>query len=73
MNTEFIQAMAEILDVLPSSLNEDSNFKDLPEWDSLAALSVMVKIEDTYKKVIDPSVLRNSRTIGELIANIKAS
>jgi acyl carrier protein len=73
MNTEFIQALEEILDVLPGSLDEASDFKELPEWDSLAALSVMVKIEDSYKKVIDPSVLKNSRTIGELIANIKAS
>lgn len=73
MNSEFIQALEEILDVPPGSLNETSDFKELPEWDSLAALSVMVKIEDTYKKVIDPSVLKNSRTIGELIAHIKAS
>jgi len=72
MHTEFIQALEEILDVPPGSLNESSNFKELPEWDSLAALSVMVKIEDSYKKVIDPSVLKNSITIGELIANIKA-
>ncbi len=73
MNAKFIQAFEEILDVPPGTLNEDSDFKERPEWDSLAALSVMVKIEDSYKKVIDPSVLKNSRTIGELIANIKAS
>lgn len=73
MNTEFIQALEEILDVPLGSLNEASDFKEQPEWDSLAALSVMVKIEDSYKKVIDPLVLKNSRTIGELIANIKAS
>ena len=73
MNAEFIQALEEILHVPSGSLNEASNFKELPEWDSLAALSVMVKIEDSYKKVIDPSVLKESTTIGELIANIKAS
>lgn len=73
MSADFIQALEEILDVPPGSLNESSDFKNLPEWDSLAALSVMVKIEDSYKKLIDPSVLKSSRTIGELLAHIKAS
>ena len=73
MNSEFIQALEEILDVPPASLNEASDFKDLPEWDSLAKLSVMVMIEDNYKKLIDPSLLENSRTIGELLAHLKAS
>ena len=73
MSIEFIQALEEILDLAPGSLKHDSDFKAVPEWDSLAALSVMVKIEDTYKKVIDPSVLKNSSTVAELIANIEAS
>lgn len=71
MSNEFIQALEEILDVAPGSLNENSDFKAHPEWDSLAALSAMVMIEDKYKKVIDPSVLKNSKTIRELIANIE--
>ncbi len=71
MLNEFILALEEILDLSEGSLTENTDFKLHPEWDSLAALSTLVMIEDKYKKVIDPSILANSNTIGELIANIE--
>lgn len=73
MNSKFMQELEEILDLPAGSLNEASDFKELPEWDSLAALSVLVMIEDNYKMMIDPSLLENSKTVGELLAHLKAS
>jgi len=69
---EFIQAFEENLDLEPGSVNAETDFKALPEWDSLAQLSVMTMIEDIYHKLIDPAVLKKSTTIGELIANVEA-
>lgn len=69
---EFIDAFEESLDLEPGSVNADTDFKALAEWDSLAQLSVMTLIEDMYRKVIDSSVLKNSATIGELIASVEA-
>lgn len=66
MKNNFVRAFEEILDVEPGSLSGDADFKSHPEWDSLAALSVITMIEDVYKKVIDPSVLKTSKTIEEL-------
>lgn len=70
MSMVLINGMEEILDFAPGSLNLDTDFKALGEWDSLAALSLMVLIEDIYKKIIDPAVLKRSRTIAELVENI---
>jgi acyl carrier protein len=69
---EFIREFEENLDLAPGSLSPATEFKELAEWDSLAQLSVMTLIEDIYNKVIDPGVLKNSRTIGDLIANVGA-
>lgn len=70
MSMDLIHGMEEVLDLATGSLNEETDFKALAEWDSLAALSLMVLIEDNYKKVIDPAVLKSSRTIAELAENI---
>jgi acyl carrier protein len=68
---EFIEAFEENLDLEPGSVNANTDFKALAEWDSLAQLSVITMIEDIYHKVIDSSVLKNSKTIGELVANVE--
>jgi acyl carrier protein len=69
---EFIEAFEENLDLAPGSVSSDTDFKALAEWDSLAQLTVITIIEDIYRKVIDSSLLKNSSTIGELIANVEA-
>jgi acyl carrier protein len=69
---EFIEAFEENLDLAPGSVTADTDFKALAEWDSLAQLSVITIIEDIYRKVIDSSLLKNSSTVGELIAKVEA-
>ena len=73
MSSEFIRSIEEILDVDVGSLSESTDYNSLPDWDSLAALSVMVKIEDMYQKVIDPSVLKSCKSIRELIDAINGA
>lgn len=68
----FIQAVEETLELPPGTLHEDSDFKASPAWDSLAALSIIVLVEDHFKKSIDASVLKSSSTFGELLAKIAA-
>lgn len=68
----FIQALEETLELPAGTLNERSDFKASPAWDSLAALSIIVLVEDHFKKSIDASVLKRSNTVGELLATIAA-
>lgn len=70
---EFIQAFEESLDLPAGSVTAATEFKELAEWDSLAQLAVMTIIEDQFRKVLDPALLKNSRTIGELLAGIQAA
>ncbi len=63
---DFIRAVEEILDVEPRSLSGTTVYKDCPQWDSLAALSMMVLIEDRFGAMVDASVMRRAETLSEL-------
>lgn len=73
MHNEFMAAFEENLDLAPGTLGLDTEFKELAEWDSLAQLSLMTVIEDLYGKVVDPALIRASRTVGELLDRIRGN
>ena len=60
---KFAQAL-EIDDV--ESLNADTNFQDLDEWSSLAALSLIAMVDEEYDAVMKAKDIRNAKTIGDL-------
>ena len=70
MHNSFITIIEEILDIPEGSLNGKTPYKTLPEWDSLAALGIMVAIEDHFKKVVDPSIFKDCNTVEELLNKI---
>ena len=64
---EFIQEFIEALEIEDASLVQETTvFKDLEEWDSLAALSTISLIGDEFGVTINNKVLRSVVTLGEL-------
>lgn len=64
---EFIQEFIEALEIEDASLVQKTTvFKDLEEWDSLAALSTISLIGDEFGVTINNKVLRSVETLGEL-------
>ena len=64
---EFIQEFIETLEIEDASLVQETTvFKDLEEWDSLAALSTISLIGDEFGVTINNKVLRSVETLGEL-------
>lgn len=64
---EFIQEFIEALEIEDASLIQETTvFKDLEEWDSLAALSTISLIGDEFGVTINNKVLRSVETLGEL-------
>ena len=64
---EFIQEIMEILEVEDTSLVQDTTvFRELDEWDSLAALSTISLIDDDFGVTINNKDLRSVETLGEL-------
>lgn len=50
----------------PVEVSMDTQLEDLPEWDSLAALGVIVMFDLEYGKTITGEDLIKARTVGDL-------
>ena len=65
MNKEkFVEDFENAIDVLtPGTLTIETNFKEIPEWDSMFALSVIAMVDSEYEVQISASELRSSKTV----------
>ena len=65
---EFIQNFADLFDDTDVSIFMlETKFRELDEWSSLAALSVMSMIDDEYDVQVTANEMRNANTIQDLI------
>lgn len=63
----FVRKLVDLLDEKPFlDVDENTVFKDLPGWDSLVSLSLIVMVSNDYGKSIDGEAIRNCNTIREL-------
>ena len=70
---KFITNVIGLLDEQPEfEVDEDTIFKDLPGWDSLVSLSLIVMVSNEYGKSIDGEKIRNCVTIRDLFEVINA-
>ena len=64
---EFVQKFANEFEETPlEQFNSSTIFKDLKEWDSLVALSVISMVDEEYEKRITGADIRQSNTIEDL-------
>ena len=66
MLQQIINLFAEILEKNPDELNPNDEFREYEEWDSLAYLSVIAKIDEDYHFVIPRDEFQKIRTIKDL-------
>jgi len=70
---EFIEKFAEQFDETPvESLNGDTKFRELEEWSSLIALSVIAMVDEEYDITLKGDDMRKAETIGELFNIVEA-
>ena len=64
---DFVTAFAEEFDETPREIfSPATNYKELDEWNSLTALSIISMVDDNLEKTITGADLRNNKTIEEL-------
>ena len=69
---EFIANFADQLDETdPSTLNSETVFKDLEDWNSMVALSVIAMIDADYDVSVNGNTIQTVNTIGELFEAVK--
>ena len=70
---DFIENFAEQFDDTDASeIKAETIFKELDEWSSLIALSVIAMVDEEYDITIKGDDIRNSNTIEDLFNAIKA-
>ena len=72
MTEALIGIFAETLDTDTSALQPDLDFRTHPNWDSLAALTLVTAVEDEYGVVLSDSHLRSATSIAALAALIQS-
>lgn len=61
---DFVQELIEILE--NEDVNENTAFRELEEWDSLAALSTISMIDGEFRVTVNNKDLRSVETVSEL-------
>ena len=64
---EFVALFAEQFDETdPSEIKASTNFKDLDEWSSLIALSVIAMVYEEFDVTLKGDDVRNSNTVEDI-------
>lgn len=70
---EFIENFANQFDDTDASeIKADTVFKELDEWSSLIALSVIAMVDEEYDITIKGDDIRNSNTVEDLFNAVQA-
>lgn len=70
---EFIENFAAQFEEIESNeITAITIFKDLDEWSSLTALSVIAMADEEYEVVLTGDDIRNSTTVNDLFELVKA-
>jgi acyl carrier protein len=64
MSDALIQLFAEVLQVDPTALNEDTSPDNVKQWDSLAAMELVAAIEEKFKVKLSTKEIMKMSTIG---------
>ncbi len=64
---EFLKNFAEQFDDTPiESISLSTHFKDLEEWSSMTALSIIAMVDECYGKKLTGDDIRKSNTVEDL-------
>lgn len=70
--TVFLQNFADILDDTDSTLiKAETVFRDLEEWDSLTALSLIAMADDEYSVKLTGDEIKSATTLNDIFEIIK--
>lgn len=71
--SEFIELFAELFDETDTSVfTAETKFKELNEWSSLIALSVIAMVDEEYNTTLQGEDIRKVNTIADLFNNVKS-
>jgi acyl carrier protein len=71
MLEEVIKLIARVLEVEVSELNEDTAIGDLPSWDSLHQVQIIVGLEKHFNIQFDPETIMDMEDVSDIVAAVE--
>ena len=71
-NQEIINLIEETFEIDKNTLSEHSLLVDIPEYDSMAKLSVIILADDEFNKKLTGETIKNFKTIGDIVNFLKS-
>jgi acyl carrier protein len=69
-----VQALfADSLQVPPEMITPDLAFGDLPQWDSLGHMEVMLRLEENFGTAVDADIIAQLVSIPKICAYLEAN
>ena len=65
--------LAEAIQVPPDLVTADLTFGDLPQWDSLGHMEVMMRLEEQFGVEVTPDTIANLISIPEICAYLETN
>ena len=65
---EKLALIEEVLDVEEGSLSPETELADVDEWDSIAALSLIVMLEEKFEKTVSGAQIKALETVNDILA-----
>lgn len=68
---EKMALIAELLELGVSDFTPETKLEELEEWDSLAAISYVVMMDEHFGVTANPNDIRNFKTIQDILDSMK--
>lgn len=66
--TEKLALIAELLEIDAQNLNADTNLEEIDSWDSMAALSLIVMMEEKFGRTdIDGKTIKSLKRVADIM------
>lgn len=66
MKQKFFDLLKEAIEIEEHDVNMEDQFREYPEWSSLAYLSIIAMLDEEYDVQIEESEFKKLRTVGDL-------
>jgi len=68
---EFLEFVADIMEVSPAEISADTEYGEFPQWDSVMHLQLVMEIEEKYGVEIPFHKVPEIRTLAEFYSYIE--
>lgn len=70
-NQEIINLIEDTLEIEINTLSYDSTLLEIPEYDSMAKLSIIILADDDFNKKLTGETIIEFKTIGDIVEFLK--